>query len=56
MTLSLGAAHADCSLKGEPKVSWVAFKTMKKVGVGGSFDKATSEEVAEDAKEETTEA
>jgi polyisoprenoid-binding protein YceI len=43
MTLSLGAAHADCSLNGEPKVSWVAFKTMKKVGVGGSFDKATSE-------------
>ena len=44
MTLlfSVSSIAADCSLKGKPEVSWVAFKTMKKVGVGGKFDSLTT--------------
>ncbi len=35
---SFSSIAADCMLEGKPEVSWVAFKTMKKVGVGGKFD------------------
>lgn len=45
MTLffSVSSIAADCMLKGKPEVSWVAFKTMKKVGVGGKFDTLDTE-------------
>ena len=35
--LSTNPSHACYELSGEPQVSWVAFKTPQKIGVGGSY-------------------